>query len=284
MLQVWFHSYEDGRHCMDGYAAATVAHSRLGLSARYVPCVYGQDAPSVEARDSVWILDFSYPRVVLENLARCVQSLVVLDHHKTAQEDLAGLSFAQFDMERSGAQMAWDHFYRRHRRPALVEYVADRDLWRHALPDTQLVSRALDSLPRNFEVWEPLLMMPEYARFMAAIGAPLYEKHLDAVESAVASCALYTDRDNNLVAVAWLEDQSLASDALNRACQRFGASYAVSVTDVGGQCKMSLRSIGDFDVSAIARRWGGGGHKNAAGCTAPDLEVFLLGAHGAVQP
>ena len=28
----------------------------------------------------------------------------------------------------------------------------------------------------------------------------------------------------------------------------------------------SLRSVGDFDVSAMAKEFGGGGHKNAAGC------------------
>ena len=30
---------------------------------------------------------------------------------------------------------------------------------------------------------------------------------------------------------------------------------------------MSLRSKGDVDVRSVAGLWGGGGHKNAAGCT-----------------
>jgi nanoRNase/pAp phosphatase (c-di-AMP/oligoRNAs hydrolase) len=41
---------------------------------------------------------------------------------------------------------------------------------------------------------------------------------------------------------------------------------------------VSLRSKGDFDVSAIAKRFGGGGHKNAAGFNIPkdqDLEEIL---------
>lgn len=29
--------------------------------------------------------------------------------------------------------------------------------------------------------------------------------------------------------------------------------------------QVSLRSVGDFDVSTIAKQYGGGGHKNAAG-------------------
>jgi len=44
--------------------------------------------------------------------------------------------------------------------------------------------------------------------------------------------------------------------------------------------KLSLRSRGEVDVEAIARRWGGGGHKNAAGFTTEDredLEAAVLG-------
>lgn len=36
-----------------------------------------------------------------------------------------------------------------------------------------------------------------------------------------------------------------------------------------GHCACSLRSNGDYDVSAIAKKFGGGGHKNAAGFEVP---------------
>src|SRR5262245_54677708 len=35
----------------------------------------------------------------------------------------------------------------------------------------------------------------------------------------------------------------------------------------GGQYRVSMRSKGDIDVGAVAKTFGGGGHKNAAGCT-----------------
>ncbi|MBE9532390.1 MAG: bifunctional oligoribonuclease/PAP phosphatase NrnA, partial [Proteobacteria bacterium] len=35
----------------------------------------------------------------------------------------------------------------------------------------------------------------------------------------------------------------------------------------GTICKVSLRSKGKVDVAAVAASFGGGGHKNAAGCT-----------------
>jgi bifunctional oligoribonuclease and PAP phosphatase NrnA len=34
-----------------------------------------------------------------------------------------------------------------------------------------------------------------------------------------------------------------------------------------GEYRVSLRSKGDIDIGAVAKEYGGGGHKNAAGCT-----------------
>ena len=37
--------------------------------------------------------------------------------------------------------------------------------------------------------------------------------------------------------------------------------------DEGDEYRVSLRSKGDIDIGAVAKEFGGGGHKNAAGCT-----------------
>ena len=35
-----------------------------------------------------------------------------------------------------------------------------------------------------------------------------------------------------------------------------------------GDWRVSLRSKGDVDINAVAKEFGGGGHKNASGCSA----------------
>ena len=35
----------------------------------------------------------------------------------------------------------------------------------------------------------------------------------------------------------------------------------------GDEYRVSMRSKGDIDIGAVAKEFGGGGHKNAAGCT-----------------
>jgi phosphoesterase RecJ-like protein len=55
-----------------------------------------------------------------------------------------------------------------------------------------------------------------------------------------------------------------------------GVEAVALLRDLGdGTVKLSLRSRGDVDVETIARAWGGGGHKNAAGCTRPGTPATL---------
>jgi oligoribonuclease NrnB/cAMP/cGMP phosphodiesterase (DHH superfamily) len=75
----------------------------------------------------VYILDFSYDEETLRNLYKKVE-VVVLDHHKTAEKDLKDLSFAKFDMNKSGAMMAWEYFHPEKEVPLMIRYIQDRDL------------------------------------------------------------------------------------------------------------------------------------------------------------
>jgi oligoribonuclease NrnB/cAMP/cGMP phosphodiesterase (DHH superfamily) len=113
-------------NCTDGFTAAWVAARALGATELY-PAEYGKEPPYELARGrQVYVVDFSYPRERLERLRATCKSLVVLDHHKTAEADLRGLDYCTFDMNRSGAVLAWDHFHREEPRPWLVDYVEDR--------------------------------------------------------------------------------------------------------------------------------------------------------------
>jgi hypothetical protein len=109
----------------------------------------------------VLIVDFSFPRNVLEKMHDGADSLIVLDHHKTAAADLAGLSYCVFDMQRSGARLAWDYFHPGKPSPWVVDYVEDRDLWKHALMLSKEVNCFLSTLPFNdFDAWARMMDLP----------------------------------------------------------------------------------------------------------------------------
>ena len=72
--------------------------------------------PSLQKDDVVYFLDYTGPPGFPEECAQRASQVVVLDHHKTAQETLVGRDSlpenlsVHIDMERSGATIARDHF------------------------------------------------------------------------------------------------------------------------------------------------------------------------------
>ena len=72
-------------NCPDGFAAAWVVKKALE-NVVFFPAGYQTTPPDVTGKDVV-IADFSYKRPVLLEMAAQANSILILDHHKTAIED-----------------------------------------------------------------------------------------------------------------------------------------------------------------------------------------------------
>lgn len=250
--------------CADGFAAAWIARRDRG-TAVMVPAQYGDPPPDVRGRD-VLIVDFSYPRDVLLAMDDAASSLRVFDHHKTSQEDLRGLDFATFDMNRSGAGLTWDELNPGKPRPLLVDYVEDRDLWRWALPNSREINAAMASHPMSFGLWERWAQAPELRR-LAEEGAAIlrYQEQLVGRHVERAELVCIDGRQVPCVCATVLQSEIGNVLALN-------AHFAAMWRAVPGGFVYSLRSIeGRADVGEIATRFGGGGHARAAGFKVTEL-------------
>jgi len=275
-IKVLFHSYGIDKHCPDGFAAAYCAWKKFGNDAEYLPVEYGGELPEINPEDEIYILDFSYKRDILKShFLNVTKNVVILDHHKTAQEELLGIKGALFDLNRSGAQIAWDYWFSNQSRPLLIDYVGDRDLWNKELPHTEEMHLALCSLKQDFKVWDVLCNMTnsQYIDFMLQLGKPLYAERQTQITELVATTQI-KQFENYQVGVINTNNYSLVSDACNDICKQYEVDFSANykINDEGIY-KWSLRSIGEFDVSTIAQQFGGGGHKNAAGCASN--EMFL---------
>ena len=60
------------------------------------------------------------------------------------------------------------------------------------------------------------------------------------------------------------DTEGFANDILSVNTVEIAAFFRETKRDI---IRVSLRSRGDYDVSAVAREFSGGGHRNAAGCT-----------------
>ena len=66
----------------------------------------------------------------------------------------------------------------------------------------------------------------------------------------------------------------LQSDVGHELANQSGTFGLLWCIDKDNRCKCSLRSNGEYDVSAIAKAFGGGGHRNAAGFQV-DIQTLL---------
>lgn len=246
-------------HCDDGFGAAWAAWRVLGDRATYIPVTHGHPAPELPGDARVVMVDFSYPRQqLLEMRAHCT-SLFVVDHHKTAQEELAGLEDTIFDMDRSGAHLSWRFFHPGQPLPELLAYVEDKDLWRFALSQSKEVSVALHTYPFDFQVWTDLDVAE-----LKREGATLLRLQNQLVQGA---CERARWEDVGGFRVPVVNATDFRSEVANKLCALhpeapFAAAY---YDDEHGHKTWSLRSVGDFDVAELARKLGGGGHKHSAG-------------------
>ncbi|MCW5621239.1 MAG: hypothetical protein KIS79_09060 [Burkholderiales bacterium] len=264
--------------CVDGFTAAWAAWRALGAGAQYLPAHHGTAPPVVDNRDVV-MLDFAYPRATSLELAAQARTFLVLDHHKTALEELGSLPFARLDMQQSGAGLAWRHFHPGTEVPRLVRTVEDGDLWRHALPDTRAVYLRLTYEPRTFGNWDRIAQLTSSAagfESFAAEGRVLQEERDFQVERLLLRRhEVVLEGETGLAAEAPAAFRSEVGHRLAELSGTFGLVWYARA----GSYRISLRSIGDYDVERLARRFGGGGHRNAAGFTLSDRGMVrtLLG-------
>lgn len=268
-------------NCTDGFGAAYAVWKRFGDEVIYLPAQYGDPLPEVAGKHVV-IVDFSYKRPTLEALARDAHSILILDHHKTAQEDLAGFPVppgwedwwlncrgigALFDMGRSGARITWDYFHPGTPLPNLLWHIEDRDLWRFSHTDTRAIVEAVRSYDADFYGWANIIRWSEAdrgARLAAEGNAIVRRQQLDI--AALLGGRRTMRLGGHEVPVANVPG-FLASDAGH--AMNEGVLFSATYFDAADKRVFSLRSRGDFDVSAIAKQYGGGGHKNAAGFQRP---------------
>jgi hypothetical protein len=194
--------------CYDGACAAWVARRRYP-DIELCPVTYGTKPPSVTGR-RVLVLDFCYPRDVMVQLRAAAQALVVLDHHKTARDACGDLPFCTFDMERSGAGMAWDYCFPNMDRPWLVNYVEDRDLWRNRLHDTEAVSAFIQCIGYDPTTWDSKLggvfagmwQVPEWITLQGK-GALAYRTAAAEAMSSLATMGLIGGHSVPVVMARW---------------------------------------------------------------------------------
>lgn len=254
--------------CSDGFCAAWIYRRYVDPNCDFRAIQFGSAPPDVTGRKVV-VLDFSFPRPQLLDMQQKARSFLVLDHHKTAAEDLEGLDFCVFDLDKSGARMTWEYFFDPQssgdikQPPWLVPYTEDQDLWTWKLPDSKAVNAAITSYPRLFPVWDQLAARQPKELALEGQAILRYQDRL--IRPRVKNHSWATIGGHR---VPITNATCLSSEIGNRLAKSHPFAAVFFITKEN-RYVYNLRSTGDdaVDVGQIARQYGGGGHPNASGFT-----------------
>ena len=259
-------------NCNDGFCSAYLLWNELPKNTEYIPMHYTSEFDTSDCdQDTVlYIVDFSFKKEVMIYLASLVKEIWVFDHHKTAQKEFENLDVpnihATFNMEKSGAQLTWEFLYKNNFYDPLVAYTADRDLWKFSLVSSKEVNAYIATIPYDFEAWEDLEINLEQS-FGTCVSAGkailmFQQKQIDSAVRNAVECKCAQIPGITFLAVNSTVNFSEVAGELAK--DRFFGVAWFQRSD--GKFQYSLRSDPNgLDVSDVAKLFGGGGHKHAAG-------------------
>jgi oligoribonuclease NrnB/cAMP/cGMP phosphodiesterase (DHH superfamily) len=286
--------------CQDGLASAWVVsnyHKKLNIPISLYPISHGVALTKKEPQDKTCketeteididifvgkrliICDYTPKLKVLEQLEKVVKSIVILDHHVTAQQALEGKTYPIFDMTRSGAGITWNYYYQESM-PKFIEMIQDRDLWKWVIPGSKeftagFLTKCLTIEENNFdalfELFNEMYANPDKIQYYLELGKivntltenkarTIGDTHKKTISEFVFEGVVY----KVCVVNCFSDITSEIGNYLSRSEQiDFAALW--NYNNASKDFYVSLRSTGDINVSLIAKSFGGGGHKNACG-------------------
>lgn len=263
--------------CRDGFGAAYAAWKKFGDDASYIPVKDHTEPPSGLTGKEIYIVDFSFTKSILEELVAHNPTVVVIDHHQTAQADVESFPQNIFDNNHSGAVLAWRCFHPDVPTPELLLQVEDHDLWRFHMPENREFNVALGQYPMTFAAWDDLithLAANENNRINFIAKGALLARFEDKL---VAKLMEYKERVIFEGHEVWAINASRVYRSIlgNQLAELNAAQEQTALGIVyyhyAGKVHISLRSLGEVDVASIAESYGGGGHKNAASIRVDDF-------------
>lgn len=273
---------------MDGNAGAFVVWKWCEQQNMPPPVLVGvrpgqssYDFPDVTGK-SVAIVDICFSREIMESIAKQASELVVLDHHKTSQDNMAGLDYCIFSSDRSGCQMAWDYFFGETERPRFIEFIGNRDLWNFSLPKTKEFSSAMFNRCQFERIEDAIDNMnsmfswtdDDYKAFIefGDICMEFEEKEVAQAVKYATKCKFHLPNSSKYYTVQVSDSRNYRSEIGSRLASMEGIDFAViyNYNIRRDEWWISLRASAQSgtDLTKITKFFpGGGGHKLAAGFT-----------------
>ena len=234
------------------------------------------DITAIKPNETLFIVDFSFKPEVMNEILKITDNITWLDHHRTAMEyvydkTLEGTRSNDF----SGCELTWKYLYPDHQMPRIVQMLGRYDVW-----DFSFFGAQLDHLQTGIRLYDNGPTSPNWDKWLSPyIG-------LDGLEAMIEQGALIIQYREKMWA-SLVKNHSFfttfegykaiccnASGVNSKLFDSVKGDYDLMIPFVfdGTIWTVSLYTKKkDIDCSALAKKYGGGGHARAAGFMCREL-------------
>jgi len=295
------HIVSHGPHCLDGVAAAA-AIARYYTGVPVVPrfsgnpkindVIRGLDLVEPLGDQELWITDISWTEpetdAFLRDLASRGLAIYWIDHHRTAIDRVkTGKIDVPFrhrivDDRYAAARLVYEYLAERARTEGrrnesferfahVVRMADDNDRWLHEVPGSWDLALTLRSM-NGPEAFDDLVTIDEHATYTPRMRLA-YDKVARELEESIEIAAKSRSTVELASGVTILS--AVCNGYPSEIADRWGREHPNTVFVLfdleSGAISYRRSPDCDVDLSAVAARFGGGGHPAAAGCEMPDL-------------
>ncbi len=275
----------------DGIFSGAIALQALGEGTTCIGYHYGWETQHIiqKCNDAnVFMLDVTFVPEAMSRLANECNSLLLIDHHASAKADIdwimeanaqSNFTYVFEDDQWGAAKKTWEFFNPEKPLPTIIEEVAGYDMFRWIKSDehrwetyTVPLRYAVDvhttpeAVLRHFDFKESTGVIEAFAMQGRAIYQYIAAKNyrLASNETATFRTRFLTNDSKtqyNVLAI----NRDIGGDFFKN-IPRDGIDFFVGffLTNKGWQVSLRPGSA-DVDLGEIAKAFGGGGHRNAAG-------------------
>lgn len=261
------------KNCTDGFSSAVILNKKLSnhfKNISFLPLSHDDELP-LNLVDTVYMLDFSYPREKLIELSNHVKSITIYDHHKTVIEYLQGIENELscyynlvLDTNRAACEITWEECFPTLSLPLSVQDIADRDLSLFSRKNTRNTTAYFYSLPQDILLWEKMLMNDFYFD-VVSLGEAIEEENKKIIPELLENSSVVSIGNYSVAIV--LANREYASDIGEQLLlKHLDVDFSMSYRRVESKYHFSLRSRPvEFDVASFSESFNGGGHFVSAG-------------------
>lgn len=269
----------------DGRCAGAIVHRKYP-DCMFVEMNYDRPVPfgMIEKGEIVYIVDFSFKPDDMNELFKITNDVVWIDHHKTIldhpyndQAKVAGIR----DIKHSGAYLTWEYVYPKYNIPTAVRLISDYDTWTLAMSESTKFRFGLDLHPHQPDdlIWNDLL----------GSGSTYVDTVCGICREGETVLRFIDKFGQDYIKSYGFETDFEGFKCIAQGVYNFGSTFYGDLIDKYDIC-IAFEFNGDnwivglysvkTDVSVIAKKHGGGGHKGAAGFVCKELPFRKKGANG----